>query len=161
MKNITCMNCRGPHLQRFLDLGDQPNGNHFPVAADFAKEPSFPFAMAVCTDCWQVQIEEFPSAEFMFSNHPYITGVNMPVVEHFDRMVKSTLAKFPLAPNSLVFDIGANDGTLLNRFRETGMRVLGVDPGRRTGELARQNGISVCETFWDETTASAIHQLNL
>lgn len=155
------MNCRGTHLQRFLELGDQPNGNHFPLASDFAKEPKFPFAMAVCTDCWQVQIEEFPAVEFMFSNHPYITGVNMPVVEHFDRMVKSTLAKFPLPTNSLVIDIGANDGTLLNRFRSAGMRVLGVDPGQRTGELARQNGISVCETFWDEATASAINKLNL
>jgi len=155
------MNCRGPNLQRFLDLGDQPNGNHFPLLSDFASEPSFPFAMAVCTDCWQVQIEEFPSVEFMFSNHPYVTGVNMPVVEHFDRMVKSTLAKFPLPPNSLVIDIGANDGTLLNRFRAAGMRVLGVDPGKRTGELARQNGISVCETFWNESTADSIRQLNL
>jgi len=161
MKNTTCMNCHGTHLERFLDLGLQPNGNHFPFVADFDKEPTFPFAMEVCTDCWQVQIEEFPSVEFMFSNHPYITGVNMPVVEHFDHLVANTLAKFQLAKNSLVIDIGANDGTLLNCFRAAGMRVLGVDPGKRTGELARQSGLTVCETFWDEHTASAINQLNL
>lgn len=161
MKNTTCMNCHGTHLERFLDLGDQPNGNHFPFVADFDKEPSFPFAMAVCTDCWQVQIEEFPSVEFMFSNHPYITGVNVPVVEHFERLVVNTLAKFPLAPNSLVIDIGANDGTLLKNFNAAGMRVLGVDPGKRTGELAKQNGITVCETFWNEDTANAINHLNL
>lgn len=161
MKNTSCMNCRGPHLRRFLDLGDQPNGNHFPGAADFAGEPSFPFTMAVCTDCWQVQIEEFPAVEFMFANHPYITGVNMPVVAHFERLVADTLARFPLSKNSLVIDIGANDGTLLNKFRAAGMRVLGVDPGRRTGELAREDGITVCETFWDEQTAGAIQRLNL
>lgn len=161
MKNTVCMNCHGLHLERFLDLGDQPNGNHFPFTADFDKEPSFPFAMAVCTDCWQVQIEEFPSVEFMFSNHPYITGVNMPVVEHFERLVSNTLNKFPLAKNSLVIDIGANDGTLLKGFRAAGMRVLGVDPGKRTGELAKQSGLTVCETFWDENSASAIRQLNL
>ena len=155
------MNCRGPKLRQFIDLGGQPNGNHFPIPADFANEPRFPFAMAVCTDCWQVQIEEFPSVEFMFSNHPYITGVNMPVVQHFDRMVENTLKKFPLTTNRLVVDIGANDGTLLNRFRAAGMRVLGVDPGQRTGELARQNGITVCETFWNESTAQAFNQLNL
>jgi hypothetical protein len=155
------MNCHGTHLERFLDLGRQPNGNHFPFVADFDKEPSFPFAMEVCTDCWQVQIEEFPSVEFMFSNHPYITGVNMPVVEHFEHLVINTLAKFPLAPNSLVIDIGANDGTLLKNFRSAGMRVLGVDPGKRTGELAQKSGLTICETFWDETSANAIKQLNL
>lgn len=155
------MNCGQPHLERFLDLGDQPNGNHFPSAAEFAAEPLFPFAMAVCTDCWQVQIEEFPDVEFMFSNHPYITGVNMPVVAHFERLVSDTLAKFPLEKNSLVIDIGANDGTLLNAFRAAGMRVLGVDPGKRTGQLAREAGITVCETFWDADSAGSIKALNL
>jgi hypothetical protein len=161
MKNTICMNCRGAHLQRFLDLGDQPNGNHFPGPDDFDKEPKFPFAMAVCTDCWQVQIEEFPSVEVMFSNHPYITGLNMPIVAHFDRLVADTLRRFPLARNSLVVDIGANDGTLLCKFRAAGMRVLGIDPGKRTGEMARENGITICETFWDEQTAGAIKRLNL
>ena len=161
MKNTSCMNCGGLKLERFLDLGHQPNGNHFPFAADFENELSFPFAMDVCTDCWQVQIEEFPSVEFMFSNHPYITGVNMPVVEHFEHLVKNTLKKFPLAKNSLVIDIGANDGTLLKAFVGAGMRVMGVDPGKRTGELARQSGLTVCETFWDEKSANALKTLNV
>lgn len=161
MKNTKCMNCGGLNLKRFLDLGEQPNGNHFPFAADFEAEPIFPFAMDVCVDCWQVQIEEFPSVEFMFSNHPYITGLNMPVIEHFQHLVEDTLAKFPLAPNSLVVDIGANDGTLLKEFQTAGLRVLGVDPGKRTGELAKKGGVTVCETFWDEETALAINKLNL
>lgn len=161
MKNSICMNCHGTQLTKFLDLGHQPNGNHYPTQSDFEAEPSFPFAMDVCNECWQVQIEEFPSVEFMFSNHPYITGVNMPVVSHFNQMVKNTLAKFSIPKNSLVVDIGANDGTLLKRFLEDGMRVMGVDPGLRTGEIARKNGLTVCESFWDEKTASAFHQLNL
>jgi len=161
MKNSVCMNCRGPHLERFLDLGQQPNGNHFPGPDELENEPRFPFAMAVCTDCWQVQIEEFPPVEFMFTNHPYITGVNMPVLSHFDRLVEDTLRKFPLRPNSLVLDIGANDGTLLKRFQQAGMRVLGIDPGKRTGELARAAGFTVCEAFWDESAASAFGRLGL
>jgi hypothetical protein len=161
MKNEICMNCRSPRLERFIDLGEQPNGNHFPSFEDFDSEPKFPFAMDVCLDCWQVQLEEFPSAEFMFANHPYVTGVNMPVVSHFDQMVQDALRKFPFPKNSLVIDIGANDGTLLKRFREAGMRAMGVDPGQRTGKLAREEGITICETFWDETTANSLKQLNL
>lgn len=161
MKNETCMNCGGTRLERFLDLGHQPNGNHFPSPEDFDSEPIFPFAMAVCQYCWQVQIEEFPSPEFMFNNHPYVTGMNMPVIDHFDQMVEETLRKFHLPPGSLVLDIGANDGTLLKRFREAGMRVLGIDPGKRTGKLAREAGITVCETFWNEGTAKNLKDLHL
>jgi SAM-dependent methyltransferase len=161
MKNTVCMNCRAPRLERFLDLGQQPNGNHYPAAADFEQEPRFPFAMAVCTACWQVQIEEYPPVEFMFVNHPYITGVNMPVLTHFDRLVEDTLRKFPLRKNALVLDIGANDGTLLKRFQKEGLRVLGIDPGKRTGDLARAQGLTVCEAFWDEGAAAALGKLGL
>ena len=161
MKSTACINCGGAHLERFLDLGAQPNGNHFPSLQDFGDEPLFPMAMAVCKDCWQVQIEECPPVEFMFTNHPYITGVNMPVVEHFDHLVRDTLAKFPLQKNSLVLDIGANDGTLLKRFQQAGMRVLGIDPGKRCGQLARAGGITVCESFWNQDSADALKRLGL
>jgi hypothetical protein len=155
------MNCGSTNLRRFIDLKTQPNGNHFPSELDFKNEPKFPFAMDVCTDCWQVQIEEYPSPEFMFSNHPYITGVNMPVVDHFEIMADRTISRLGLEDGSLVIDIGANDGTLLGIFRSKGMRVLGVDPGQRTGKLARKAGITICETFWNQETAGAIKKLNL
>jgi hypothetical protein len=155
------MNCGSASLKRFIDLGDQPNGNHFPAESEKDRELKFPFAMCVCTDCWQVQLEESPSMEFMFSNHPYITGVNMPVVNHFTAMVERTIFRYGLESNSLVIDIGANDGTLLSKFRDRGMRVLGVDPGARTGKLCRANGITVCETFWNSETAAAMKLLNV
>lgn len=161
MKNTVCMNCGSPALRRFIDLGNQPNGNHFPAETEKVSELKFPFAMCVCTECWQVQLEEFPSMEFMFSNHPYITGVNMPVVNHFKIMVERTIFRYGIANNSLVVDIGANDGTLLSIFRDKGMRVLGVDPGARTGNLCRANGITVCETFWNSDSASALKLLNV
>ena len=155
------MNCGSVKLNRFIDLNDQPNGNHFPDAEGLDKEPTFPFAMMVCEDCYQVQIEEFPSPEFMFGEHPYVTGINQPVVEHFGNMAKKTVERFDLEENSLVIDIGCNDGTLLSKFKEQGMRVLGVDPGRLTGKLCRESGITVCETFWDEHTGQSIKQLKL
>jgi hypothetical protein len=161
MKNTKCMNCGSTALKRFIDLGDQPNGNHFPAESEKARELKFPFAMCVCTDCWQVQLEEFPSMEFMFSNHPYVTGINMPVVSHFKTMVERTVFRYGLEPNSLVIDIGANDGTLLSKFRDKRMRVLGVDPGARTGKLCRANGITVCETFWNSQSAAALKLLNV
>ena len=161
MKNLKCMNCSATALRRFIDLGDQPNGNHFLSASEINSELRFSFAVAVCTDCWQVQIEEFPPVELMFSNHPYITGVNMPVIDHFHKPVDHTIFRWDSKEYLLVLDIGANDGTLLRRFEERGMRVLGIDPGKRTGALCRANGISVCETFWDLESAKGVKHLNL
>jgi SAM-dependent methyltransferase len=161
MKNTFCMNCHSQHLERFIDLGHQPNGNVFPSLNELENEQLFPCVMLVCTQCWQVQLEEFPSVDAMFTNHPYITGVNQPVVSHFEKLVHDIVHKFDIKSNSLVLDIGANDGTLLSKFRDRGMRVLGIDPCKRTSELSKDAGITVFEAFWNKQSAEAMKQLGI
>jgi len=161
VQRSVCMNCGSAHLHEFLDLGDQPNGNSFPTAETKAKELTFPFAMLVCDECWQVQLKEFPSPELLFSDHPYVTGLNVPIVRHFEQLAGRLTASLELAPQSLVIDIGCNDGTLLRKFAEQGMRVLGVDPAKRTGELAREAGITVCRAFWGREAGRSLARLGL
>jgi SAM-dependent methyltransferase len=161
MKRDTCMNCGGSALHEFLDLGNQPNGNNFLYNTEVGDEPYFSLSMLVCEECWQVQISDFPSPEFMFANHPYVTGVNAPVTRHFKNLAPHVVGKLGLKPNDLVVDIGCNDGSLLKCFAEEGMRTLGVDPGKRTGELARQQGITVFRQFWTEETGKSLKQLGV
>ena len=161
MENNKCINCSSSNLTEFIDLGSQPNGNAFPSSQDLENETFYPFNMLVCDDCWQVQLAEFPPVEDLFSNHPYISGLNQPVVLHMDELAKAIIKKLAIPQNSLVLDIGANDGTLLSKFRDKGMRVLGVDPCERTGKLAKEADISVWETFWNEETARSMAHQNI
>lgn len=156
-----CMICGSENLSRFIDLGRQPNGNAFPDVETTAHELFYELSMSVCSDCWLVQLDECPSPEVLFSDHPYVTGLNVPIVRHFANLAKHIVAKFELPKQSLIIDIGANDGTLLNEFRALGMRVLGVDPGRRTGQLAEEAGVTVCRAFWNRESGAAIRSLNL
>jgi len=161
MKRAQCMVCRGPRLVEFIDLGDQPNGNNFLRADEVHREVSFPLAMMVCGDCWEVQIAEFPSQEVLFTDHPYLSGVNAPVVAHFDQLAQRVVYKLGLKPNDLVIDVGANDGTLLMMFAKQGMRVLGVDPSTRPGLVAREQGVTVFKQFWNHETGKSLSQLGL
>lgn len=161
MGRTKCLNCGGTRLHEFLDLGRQPSGNNFLYASELKDEPFFPLAMLVCQDCWQVQISEFPSPEFMFSNHPYVTGVNVPVVAHFQSLAPRVVRKLGLRPNDLVVDIGCNDGSLLKCFAHEGLRTLGVDPGLRTGELARASGVTVFRQFWTHATGQSLRHLGI
>ncbi len=161
MKRTNCMVCSGTRLVEFIDCGDQPNGNNFLFKDELAREVVFPLAMMVCQDCWEVQIAEFPSQEVLFSDHPYLSGVNAPVVRHFNALAPHVVTKLNLQPNDLVIDVGCNDGTLLKAFASQGMRVLGVDPSERPGNLARAAGLTVFRQFWNHETGKSLRQLSI
>ncbi len=161
MNQVKCMISGSERLVKFLDLGSQPNGNNFPDEKGKAHEIKYPLSMSVCLDSWLVQLDDYPPPEVVFTNHPYVTGLNVPIVRHFHNLSRHIVEKFQLAPQSLIIDIGANDGTFLNAFRELGMRTLGVDPGQRTGKLARAKAILVCETFWNLAAGKSLRALNL
>ena len=161
MKRTECMVCRGRRLAEFIDLGDQPNGNNFLSAEDLAREVRFPLAMMVCEDCWEVQIAEFPPQEVLFCDHPYLSGVNAPVVAHFEQLAARVVYKLGLKPNDQVIDDGCNDGTLLKMFARQGLRTLGVDPSERPGAIAREQGVTVFKQFWNRATGQALRQLGL
>ncbi|MGX1198533.1 class I SAM-dependent methyltransferase [Parvibaculum sp. MBR-TMA-1.3b-4.2] len=161
MRRSNCMNCGGGGLHSLIDLGLQPSGNHFISEADIPTEPVFPLEMLICSDCWQVQISEFPPQEMLFSDHPYVTGVNVPVVEHFRRMAADAVERLKLRPGDLVMDIGCNDGTLLGMFAAQGMTTMGIDPGKRVTDLARADGHVVGRCFFNRKTGEALETLGI
>lgn len=155
------MVCGGPNLRVFFDCGPQPNGNSFLYREELAKEVVFPLSMMVCGDCWEVQISEFPPRELLFTAHPYITGLNAPVVRHFQALAPHVVAKLGLDRDDLVVDVGCNDGSLLKQFAAQGMRVLGIDPSEEPGRLARKQGVTVFKQFWGHETGKCLRHLGI
>mgnify|MGYP001418088894 CR=1 FL=1 len=49
-------------------------------------------------------------------------------------------------------DIGSNDGTLLEGFKNQGFKVLGVEP-TNIAKLANKKGIKTIQKFFDNKTA--------
>lgn len=147
----TCKNCGSNSVNIFLDLGNQPNGNIFIDPDKIDTESWYAMQMGVCQECWQVQLLDHPPVEDMFINHPYITGLNKPVLQHFQTWVDDMIDEFNIDSKSLVFDIGANDGSLLKEFKQRGFKVLGIDPCLTS--KFNSNGIEILNEFWGLKTA--------
>lgn len=152
-----CRGCGSKKVRMFLDLGDQPHCNRLvPPAAAGRQEPTFPLRVFFCDSCTLVQIDHTIPKENMFSEYPYISGTTTTLVSHFRESAHRLAKLYCSQPNSLVVDIGSNDGTWLSHYQPLGMRVLGVDPAANVVELALAKGVPTWPRFFNEATADEI-----
>src|SRR5205085_1667841 len=76
---------------------------------------------------------------------------------HHEASAAATIEKYGLGPDSLVVDVGSNDGTLLNAFRKRGVRVLGVEP-TDIADIANANGVETIKSPFAEAVARDIRR---
>jgi SAM-dependent methyltransferase len=62
---------------------------------------------------------------------------------------EDVVSSLGLGPDSLVVEVASNDGSLLARFADHGVRILGVEPARNIAALARAAGIETVYEFFD------------
>jgi len=96
-----------------------------------------------------------PGSVVYHHEYPYRTGVTRELAAYQDEMAAAILADLSIAPDSLVVDVGCNDGTLLSGFQRRGMRVTGVEP---TGiaRYATEAGIDTIQAPFDKNVAAQI-----
>jgi SAM-dependent methyltransferase len=103
-----------------------------------------------------VQIDYTIPKESMFSNYPYVSGTTKTLPSHFAATSKRLVENYGLNADSLVVDIGSNDGTWLKQYAPYGLRVLGVEPAENVAEMANAAGVRTWNRFFNEETADKI-----
>jgi hypothetical protein len=141
-----------------LDLGTQPLVNNLCNSKEEALEAEqFPLRAVVEKDL-TIHLDYAVDPDILYKHYLYRSGVSQPYIDHCKKLYKS-LCHLNL---STVIDIGGNDGTLLNAFRETSAeyeiwsgikpsRFINVDMGHNLRKVNEEAGNEfVCGQF-DET----------
>ena len=158
-KATQCRICKSEKLYTFLDLGTMPIPNGFLEKKDLGThEPRYPLGTAVCESCWLVQLTHVVPAELMFSNYLYVPSTSTTMLDHFQSMAHDLIERFAFTGDDLIIDIGSNDGTLLNYFRQKGLSVLGIDPASNLAHLARMKGVNTINSLFSSDLAAELHQ---
>lgn len=146
-----CRVCHSKKLRKFLSLGNMPLPNAFLSGRQLdIPEKKYPLDVCFCTECGMVQLEQIVDAPNMFENYAYFTGASDPIRKHFNAMADEIIREYTPGNGSLVVDIGSNDGTLLQAFKNKGMRVLGIDPAKNIAEYANKQGIETLCGYFNE-----------
>ena len=146
-----CGSLRLDKLEPVLDLGSSPPTCNMRPAGSRAPETHYPLQLLRCEDCTLVQLSVVVDpAEVFPPDYPYSSGNSRELHANFQDLAE----QFPLGPDDLVVDIGANDGTLLSKFRERyGCKTLGVEP---TDQADKISGLAMKEPFTPDTAKTIL-----
>jgi len=144
-----CRFC-GARLRRtFVDLGMSPLCETYPSEADLRHgEMYYPLHVFVCDECWLVQLEEFESAENIFSDYPYFASFSDSWLRHCERYCNEMQRRFGLGSSSFVVEAASNDGYLLQYFIRAGIPALGIEPAANVAKAAVDKGVPTLVRFF-------------
>ncbi len=161
MKLKRCRICKNKKLEKILNLGEMPLANAFLDKNQLSqKEVSYPLRVVWCKLCGLLQIDEIVPPEILFRNYIYVSGTSEALRKHFEDLATEVVNNFKLNSESLVIDIGSNDGTLLKEFKKFGLKVIGVEPAVNIAKIAEENGIKTINDFFSEDIAKKIVREN-
>jgi len=152
-----CRICSSNNLKMILDLGEQPPSNSFIDKNKLnSLESKFPLRLFWCEDCFLVQLLDIVNKEYLFKNYFYMTSASKPIVEHFKKYAQDIYQEFLQNNDSLVVEIGSNDGSLLKEFKKLGTSILGIEPATNLSDLANQSDITTKNTFFSSQISKEI-----
>jgi SAM-dependent methyltransferase len=145
----TCRFC-GAGLQRtFVDLGMSPLCETYPSVAELSHgEVYYPLHVYVCEKCWLVQLEEYESAEKIFSDYAYFASYSDSWLRHCEKYCSEMKARFGLGKQSFVAEVASNDGYLLQYFVRMDVPVLGIEPAANVAKAAVEKGVPTLVRFF-------------
>jgi SAM-dependent methyltransferase len=151
-KPVATKPCRfcGAGLQRtFVDLGMSPLCETYLAPADLNRgETYYPLHVYVCEKCFLVQLEEYESAESIFSDYAYFSSYSDSWLKHADHYCAKMKSRFALGEKSFVVEVASNDGYLLQYFVQRNVPVLGIEPAANVAKVAVEKGVPTLVRFF-------------
>ena len=119
-------------------------------------QPFYPLRAFVCERCMLMQVEQFSSEEETFNpDYAWFSSSSEAWLEHAKALAEEMSEALDLGPESMVVEVGSNDGSL-ERFARRGISVVGVDPAETVGRAAIERGVPTAIEFFGRDCAARL-----
>ena len=162
-KRDTCRLCGSKNLETVVPLAPMPIATPNFRLSEFSRDDpvyreGVPLDLDLCMDCGHLQVLCVGNPELQYRNYVYTTSLSLGLRRHFEQAADRIVAQVEPAPDSLVVELGSNDGTLLSFFKAKGLRVLGVDPATEIANAATAAGIETLPEFFGRAVAGQVRE---
>lgn len=154
---LNCRFCNEQSQDVVIDLGVQPVCNDMVERSNVnSMEPFYPLRVHFCPHCYLVQLDEYASADDIFSDYTYFSSFSDTWLAHAKKYVDWVVDFQGLNENSLAVELASNDGYLLRNFVEKDIPVLGIEPADTVANAAMEIGIRTLIKFFGVETAKEV-----
>jgi SAM-dependent methyltransferase len=142
-----------------VDLGSSPTANQLQLSASDAKNANrYGLEIGMCSVCKHIQLLEIVNPEILFSDYIYKSGTSATFVKHFSELA-GEISNLKLDIN-YVLEVGSNDGTLLSRILERGVRAVGIEPSQILAEECNKAGLETKCGYFNNETMKQLVEIN-
>lgn len=158
MSDHKCLFC-GTSLEHvFADLGTCPPSNAF-LRPEQLNEPELfhPLQAWVCQNCLLVQGPHYKRPQEIFTHdYAYYSSYSRSWVAHAKNYVDKVCERFHLDEQSLIVEVGSNDGYLLQHVAKRNIPCIGIDPCAGAASVAQIKGIPTITDFFNTNLAKEL-----
>ena len=143
----TCRVCGSKKLVHLLSLGRIYVSNFLDAKQDnppkFLKQPlELMFCDTAESGCGLVQLRHTFSAELLYRNYWYRSGVNRSMIEALADIASKAEKIAKPQSGDYVIDIGSNDATLFRFYKNKNLNLVGFEPAKNLIPYAKKNSPS-------------------
>ena len=125
------------------------------INSSLSEDVFYPSELMFSPSSKLVQLSTIVSKEILFpKEYPYTSSTTKILRENFKELYKECRKIINITSKDLVIDIGSNDGSLLNNFKNN-HNVLGITP-EKIGKIAIKKGINTLIRYFDKNTSDLI-----
>ena len=160
INGVKCRHCGADVSHVLVDLGVAPPSNAYLTKMALKRpEKYFPLRVLVCESCWLVQAEAYSRAAELFNEeYAYFSSFSSEWLAHAKKYVDEMVDRFDLSESSVVGEVAANDGYLLQFVEERGISCYGIEPTASTANAARQKGVEIVQDFLNVSLAGELRR---
>ena len=155
---MKCRHCGSDVSHVLVDLGTAPPSNAYLTKLALKRpEKYFPLRVLVCESCWLVQAESYSRAAELFNEeYAYFSSFSTEWLEHAERYINEMTTRFRLTKSSMIAEVAANDGYLLQFVKARAIPCYGIEPTASTANAARQKDIEIVQDFLSTSLAQQL-----
>ena len=143
-------------LSPFMSFGKMPSANGFLDKNNFDNEFFYEMEVGFSSKVSLLQLNEFSNPVKVHNDrYPFYTSSSTNMKKHFNQFAHWLKEKY-LHNGSKLIEVGSNDGTLLENFKNTDIEALGFEPSITIAELANKKNIKTLSKFFNSQNLDEI-----